>query len=125
MKRRLNPNGRGCIVCGKILSRNAKYRCRECWENELRTRLGEKNSAWKGMKASNVAFNQVIIKRHGQAKECSNINCKHESKQYRWVRLQTRSGRRGGIWIQLCKKCLYTLSTVYKQDKKIIKLKEE
>ena len=117
MKTRLHPEGRGCIECGKIISRKAKNWCRECWTNEARSRVGEKNHQWKGDKASRYAYNSAIKRRYGKAKECSNINCSKKSKKYRWVRLKSKSGRRGGIWIQLCQSCVVTLSSVYETQK--------
>lgn len=117
IKRRLRPDRRGCVDCGELLSRRAKDRCFECHKKQLRKRIGDKHPCYKGDHASSVAINASIIKRHGKANNCSNINCDGYSRKYKWARLVTRKGRRAGIWIQLCNRCRLRLSDFYKHNK--------
>jgi len=103
-----------CIDCGNIIARKTKLRCHNCWCDFLRKRVGQKNPGWKGEMASCNAIARPIIVRLGHATKCDNINCSNASRNYVWVRLQARSGRRGGIWIQLCLSCKTLLSPIYK-----------
>jgi hypothetical protein len=73
--------------------------------------VGEKNKGWKGEKASANAIARPIIIRLGPAKECNNVNCSKVSRKYIYKRLKSRSGRRAGIWIQLCISCKVLLSS--------------
>lgn len=118
IKRRLRPDRRGCIGCGKLLSRNAKWRCWECSIKYKRTLIGDKNPQYKDDYASSVAINRAIIVRHGHANNCSNINCDGKSRKYKWARLKAKQGRRAGIWIQLCNSCRLRLSDSYHHNKK-------
>ena len=109
---------RRCIDCQGPIARKTKFRCRNCHTEFMKRKIGPLNSAWKEY-PSKVALNRCIILRHGNAKECNNINCRNKtgvrikSKSYRWIRLKHRSGREGGIWIQLCLSCARKLDEVY------------
>lgn len=116
VKKRLRPDGRGCMVCGTLLSRHGKWRCYDCNIKYKRTLIGAKNPQYKGDNASSVAINRSIIVRHGHANNCSNINCNGESRTYKWARLKARSGRESGIWIQLCSSCRLRLSDIYQHN---------
>jgi len=83
----------------------------------MRTLVGERNSQFKGENASKEAVNRVIISRIGKAKKCSNANCDGYSTVHKWVRLKARSGRRGGIWIELCNKCRSYLQEINQTNK--------
>jgi len=97
--------GRTCIDCGGSIARRTKLRCHDCWADYLKTRVGERNSQWKGEKASSNAMARPIINRLGNATRCDNVNCSNASKNYVWVKLRSGKGRRKGIWIQLCISC--------------------
>lgn len=122
IKRRMHPEGRGCIDCGTLLSRHGKWRCFDCHIKYLRTLVLDKNPAFKGDKASSVAINRAIIVRFGHANNCANINCKGLSRQYKWARLKAKEGRRGGIWIPLCNSCRLKLSEIYMHNESTEKM---
>jgi len=113
----MNKELKTCIDCGGTIARKTKLRCHDCWAGYLKTRVNEKNHQWKGERSSSVAIAQPIIKRLGRAKICNNINCSYASRNYVWVRLKSRSGRRGGIWIQLCLSCKVHLSNKIDKNK--------
>jgi len=110
--RRLHPLKRGCIDCGTILSRQGKWRCRDCWHKYQRTLIGKRNHQYIE-NATSEAVNGTIIRRFGKAQKCSNVNCNGYSTRYRWVRLKTRQGRKAGIWIELCNSCQVRLQEAY------------
>jgi hypothetical protein len=104
---------RQCVDCGIGIGRKSKWRCKACDIEHRKSLTLELNPQYKGENASVVAINRAIIKKYGHAKRCDNANCMKKTRQYRWARLKARSGRRGGIWIMLCRSCLVILSSVY------------
>lgn len=115
-KRRLRPDRRGCIDCGELLSRQAKWRCKECFYKHARTLVGKRNHQYVE-NASKEAVNGAIKRRFGKAKQCTNINCDGFSTNYRLVRLKTKVGRSKGIWIELCCSCKVRLQEIYQTKK--------